>query len=138
MTDDNCIFCKLAAGVFPSNTIYEDDDFRVILDIAPAAKGHAIAICKNHMPDLLSIEDDTAAKALSVLSRTARAMKNALGCDGINLLQNNGEAAGQTVFHLHFHLIPRYTNDGLTIPGPTGSYAEGEAEELAAKIRAAF
>ena len=138
MKDDNCFFCKLAAGQFPSNTLYEDDDFRVILDIAPAAKGHAIAICKNHMPDLLSIEPNTAAKALTVLSRVARAMKTALGCDGINILQNNGEAAGQTVFHLHFHIIPRYTDDGLTIPGKTGSYAEGEAEEIAAKIRTAL
>lgn len=138
MKKEDCFFCKLAAGEFPSNTIYEDDDFRVILDIAPAAKGHAIAICKNHMPDLLSIEPDTAAKALPVLSTVARAMKKALGCDGINILQNNGEAAGQTVFHLHFHIIPRYTGDGLTIPGKSASYAEGEAEEIAAKIRAAI
>lgn len=135
MKDDNCIFCKLAAGIFPSNTLYEDEDFRVILDISPAVKGHAIVIPKEHMPDLLSIEPDTAAKALPVVSKAAAALKAALGCDGINILQNNGEAAGQSVFHLHFHILPRYNNDGFTIPWSPVSYAEGEAEELAAKIR---
>lgn len=138
MKDDNCIFCKLAAGIFPSNTLYEDEDFRVILDIAPAAKGHAIVLPKNHMADLLSVEADTATKALPVVSKTAAALKEVLGCDGINVLQNNGEAAGQTVFHLHFHILPRYKEDGFTIPWTHISYLDGEAEELAAKVRQAM
>ena len=138
MINDNCIFCKLAAGIFPSNTLYEDEDFRVILDISPAVKGHAIAIPKKHMADLLSIEADTAAKALPVVSKTAAALKTVLNCDGINILQNNGEAAGQSVFHLHFHILPRYNQDGLTIPWTPVSYADGEAEELAKKVREAL
>lgn len=138
MIDDNCIFCKLANGVFPTNTVYEDDDFRVILDIAPGVKGHALVMPKNHIPDVLSIDTDTAAKALTVVSKTANAIKKALCCDGVNVLQNNGEAAGQSVFHLHFHVIPRYHGDDFRIPWETLSYAEGEAEEMAAKIKNAF
>ncbi len=138
MKDDNCIFCKLAASQIPSNTLYEDEDFRVIMDIAPAVKGHAIVLPKQHMNDLLSIEEDTAKKVLFVVSKVANAIKDALDCDGINILQNNGEAAGQSVFHLHFHILARYENDHFTIPWKTLSYTEGEAEEIAEKIRAAL
>ena len=111
MKKDDCIFCKIAAGEIPSATVYEDDDFRAILDLGPAAKGHTLVIPKS----LLSVEPDTAAKALKVISKTANAIKEALGCDGINVVQNNGEAAGQTVMHLHFHIIPRYKNDSVNI-----------------------
>lgn len=115
MKKDDCIFCKIAAGEIPSATVYEDDDFRAILDLGPAAKGHTLVIPKSHSDNLLSIEPDTAAKALKVISKTANAIKEALGCDGINVVQNNGEAAGQTVMHLHFHIIPRYKNDSVNI-----------------------
>ena len=115
MKKDDCIFCKIAAGEIPSATVYEDDDFRAILDLGPAAKGHTLVIPKSHSGNLLSVEPDTAAKALKVISKTANAIKEALGCDGINVVQNNGEAAGQTVMHLHFHIIPRYKNDSVNI-----------------------
>ena len=115
MKKDDCIFCKIAAGEISSATVYEDDDFRAILDLGPAAKGHTLVIPKSHSDNLLSVEPDTAAKALKVISKTANAIKEALGCDGINVVQNNGEAAGQTVMHLHFHIIPRYKNDSVNI-----------------------
>ena len=115
MKKDDCIFCKIAAGEIPSATVYEDDDFRAILDLGPAAKGHTLVIPKSHSDNLLSVEPDTAAKALKVISKTANAIKEALGCDGINVVQNNGEAAGQTVMHLYFHIIPRYKNDSVNI-----------------------
>ena len=115
MNKDDCIFCKIANGEIPSATVYEDDDFRAILDLGPAAKGHTLVIPKSHSDNLLSVEPDTAAKALKVISKTANAIKEALGCDGINVVQNNGEAAGQTVMHLHFHIIPRYKNDSVNI-----------------------
>lgn len=115
MKKDDCIFCKIAAGEIPSATVYEDDDFRAILDLGSAAKGHTLVIPKSHSDNLLSVEPDTAAKALKVISKTANAIKEALGCDGINVVQNNGEAAGQTVMHLHFHIIPRYKNDSVNI-----------------------
>ncbi|MBP3393140.1 MAG: HIT family protein, partial [Lentisphaeria bacterium] len=110
---ENCIFCKIAAGEIPSATIYEDEVCRVILDIAPAAKGHAILLPKKHFANIFEIDKETAGSILYTASHVAAAMKEALGCDGINLLQNNGPAAGQTVFHLHIHIIPRFENDGL-------------------------
>ncbi len=133
---DNCIFCKIIDGSIPSVKVYEDDDFKVIMDIAPAAKGHVLVLPKKHCADLLTIDKDVASKALIVASKIANAQKKALNCDGINLLQNTGEAAWQSVFHLHIHLIPRFKDDGVCVPWEHVQYAEGEAEEYAAKIRA--
>ncbi|MCR5431106.1 MAG: HIT family protein [Lachnospiraceae bacterium] len=133
---DNCVFCKIVAGQIPSATVYEDDDFKAIMDIAPAAKGHVIILSKRHMLSLLEIEEKTASRALIVASKIANAMKKALGCDGINMLQNNGSAAWQSVFHLHIHLIPRFDGDGIIIPWKELSYADGEAAEYAKKIAA--
>ena len=110
MRDDNCIFCKIIAGEIPSNTIYEDDDFKVILDVSPASKGHALILPKNHVADIFTIDEDVAAKAMKLAKKLATHMKEVLHCDGFNILQNNGEVAGQTVFHFHMHLIPRYKN----------------------------
>ena len=135
---DDCLFCKLANGVYPSNTIYEDDLFRVIIDIGPAAKGHALIIPKNHMEDLMTILPEEAESILFLAQKVACAMKKALHCDGINLLQNSGEAAWQTIFHFHMHLVPRYKDDNLIMPGPKQTYAEGEADKYAAAIRAAM
>lgn len=132
----DCIFCKLASGEFSSATVYEDDDFRAILDIAPAAKGHIIILPKKHMADLLEIDSDVASKALMVASKIAKAQKKALKCDGINLLQNTGTAAWQSVFHLHIHLIPRYEGDEVSVPWKTLSYEDGEADKYAAMIKA--
>ena len=112
---ENCIFCKIAAGEIPSNTIYEDDSFRVILDLGPATKGHALVLPKNHYADLYEIPEDVLADAAKVAKKVAGTMKEKLSCDGLNLIQNNGEAAGQTVMHFHLHIIPRYANDGQHI-----------------------
>ncbi len=131
---DNCIFCKIANGIIPSATVYEDDDFRAILDIAPAHKGHIIVLPKSHTDNLYSLDDEVAAKALPLVKRLAKALKATTGCDGINILQNNEPAAGQTVFHLHIHIVPRYEGDGILPVWPQGSYADGEAAALAAEI----
>ena len=111
MRDGNCIFCKIIAGEIPSRTIYEDDDFKVILDAGPASRGHALILPKEHAADLFALSDETAAKVLPLAKKVAARMVEVLGCDGINVLQNNGEAAGQTVRHFHVHLIPRYENE---------------------------
>lgn len=111
MRDDNCIFCKLANGDIPTNFIYEDQDFKVILDADPATKGHALILPKNHAANLFELDDTTAAKVLPLAKKIACNMMEKLGCVGINLVQNNGEAAGQTVHHFHLHIIPRYTDD---------------------------
>ena len=110
MRDDNCIFCKLANGDIPTNTIYEDADFRVILDASPAAKGHALILPKNLYADLYEIDENVAADAMKLAKKLAIHMTDVLKCDGFNLVQNNHEVAGQTVFHFHMHLIPRYLN----------------------------
>ena len=104
------------------------------MDISPAAKGHTIMLTKKHFANLLELEDKVAEKGLIVAKKVATAMKEQLGCDGINLLQNNGEAAGQSVFHLHFHIIPRYKDDNVKLPWVPVKYEEGEAMELATKI----
>ncbi|WP_026517802.1 HIT family protein [Butyrivibrio sp. MC2021] len=122
---DGCIFCKIASGEIPSNTIYEDDNFRVILDLGPATKGHALVLPKAHYADLFEIPDETLAGAVNTGKKVAAMMKKTLKCDGLNLVQNNGEAAGQTVMHFHLHVIPRYENDGQHILWkPTSPSAE--------------
>ena len=108
MRDANCIFCKILAGEIPSNTIYEDDEFKVILDLAPAAKGHALILPKEHYADIYEIDEEVAGKAMKLAKKLAIHMTEVLGCDGFNILQNNHVVAGQTVFHFHMHLIPRY------------------------------
>ena len=115
MTDSNCIFCKIANGEIPTRTVYEDERFRVILDNAPASEGHAIILPKNHAADVFSLPEEDAAAIFVVAKKVATAMKKVLKCDGINILQNNGEVAGQTVFHLHVHVIPRYKDDTVKI-----------------------
>ena len=105
MTDSNCIFCKIANGEIPSRTLYEDESFRVILDISPASKGHAIILAKKHAENIYSLSEEDAGKIYLVAKKVATAMQNVLKCDGMNILQNNGEAAGQTVFHLHIHIL---------------------------------
>ena len=133
MKDCNCIFCKIANGEIPSTTLYEDEDFRVILDLGPATRGHALLLPKNHFENLFELDDETAQKAILVAKKMAGKMKAALGADGFNLVQNNGEAAGQTVFHFHMHLIPRYENDNAGIlwePGETTPEDMAEVKRL--------
>ena len=133
MKDCNCIFCKIANGEIPSTTLYEDEDFRVILDLGPATRGHALLLPKNHFANLFELDDETAQKAILVAKKMAGKMKGALGADGFNLVQNNGEAAGQTVFHFHMHLIPRYENDNAGIlwePGETTPEDMAEVKRL--------
>lgn len=111
MRDDNCIFCKIANGEIPSATLYEDEDFRVILDLGPASKGHALILPKEHAANLYELPDELASKAMIVAKKVGAVLAKGLKCDGLNVVQNNGEAAGQTVFHFHMHLIPRYEGD---------------------------
>ena len=110
MKDCNCIFCKIANGEIPSKTLYEDEQFRVILDLGPATKGHALILPKSHYKNLYELPDATAADVMKLAKKMAAQMTEKLGCDGFNLVQNNHEVAGQTVFHFHMHLIPRYKN----------------------------
>lgn len=135
MKDENCIFCKLASGDIPSATLYEDEDFRVILDLSPASKGHALIIPKEHYRNLYDIDEELAAGAFVLAKRMVLKLKDALDCDGYNIVQNNEEAAGQTVFHFHMHLIPRYKGDKVGLSWKTGELSEVTKEEIMGKIK---
>ena len=135
MNENNCVFCKIISGEFSSTTVYEDDSFKAIFDISPASKGHTLVLTKKHVENIFEMDGTLAAKGLSVISNIATAIKEALSCDGINIVQNNGEAAGQTVNHLHFHIITRYNNDNVVIPWKNISYEDGEAVTIADAIR---
>ena len=128
MKDDNCIFCKLANGDIPTNFIYEDGDFRIILDASPASKGHALIIPKEHYRNIYELPDDTASKVLVLAKKAALHMTEVLSCDGFNIVQNNNEVAGQTVFHFHMHLIPRYAGEA-----PMLLWKPREADDAAQK-----
>lgn len=133
MRDDKCIFCKIANGEIPSVTLYEDEDFRVILDLGPATKGHALILPKNHFANLFEIPEDMDAKAFILAKKIAKKMKDVFGCDGVNIVQNNGVAAGQTVFHFHIHLIPRYEGDHAGVTWKPGTLTDEQREEILQK-----
>lgn len=135
MNDTNCIFCKIATGVIPSATVYEDDAFRVIMDIAPASKGHAIILPKSHAANVFELSEEDASKVFVIAKKVATAMKEEYGCEGINILQNNGEAAGQTVFHFHMHLIPRYQDDEVTIKWPHKDQYDYDYAKMAEAVK---
>lgn len=131
---EDCIFCKLANGVFETNTVYEDDSFRAIMDISPSAKGHVIILPKEHADNVFEIPEETVAKGFVVAKKIAGAVKKVTGCDGVNILQNNGEAAGQTVFHFHIHVIPRFNDDDIKITWKPNEADASQLKEMAMKI----
>ena len=132
---ENCIFCKIIAGEIPSATVYEDDDVKAILDVNPAARGHVIVLPKKHASDVFSIPDEDLSKAICVAKKVAAALKEAYKCDGVNILQNNGEAAGQTVFHLHIHVIPRFEGDTISVKWKQGEMP-ADLDVIADEIKA--
>lgn len=134
MRKEDCIFCKIANGEIPSKTIYEDERFRVILDLGPATRGHALILPKEHADNLYELTDETAGEVMKLARRMAVQIKEKLHADGFNLVQNNGEAAGQTVSHFHLHLIPRYEGDGQSILWKPGQPSQEELEEVREQI----
>lgn len=137
MREENCIFCKILSGDIPSTTVYEDESFQAILDVNPAARGHVIILPKNHAPNIFELPDEDASKIMIVAKKIASALRAAYHCDGVNILQNNGEAAGQTVFHLHVHVIPRLKGDTVDIGWAKGDMPEDPAaiaEEIKANL----
>ena len=131
----DCIFCKIANGEIPSATLYEDEDIRVILDLGPASKGHALILPKAHAANIYEISDDMAAKAMILAKKMATKMTEAFKCDGFNIVQNNGEPAGQTVFHFHMHLIPRYEGDQVGITWKPGTLTDEVKNEILEKLK---
>lgn len=135
MNVDNCIFCKIAKGEIPSATLYEDNDFRVILDVSPASKGHALILPKKHFADIYEMPKDLMSKAFGLAKQIGEKLSEVLKCQGLNILQNNGTPAGQTVFHFHIHLIPRYENDGIGLTWKSGSLSENDRQEILTKFK---
>ncbi len=136
MKDDNCIFCKIIAGEIPSYTVYEDDDFKAIADVNPASKGHIIILPKEHAANVFELDEKIAGKVFVVAKKIATAVKKVYNPAGINILQNNGEKAGQTVFHFHMHIVPRYEDDDIQM-----KWIPHEAEDLdkmAEEVKAAL
>ena len=125
---NDCIFCAIAAGEIPCFKVYEDELVLAYLDINPFSKGHTLVIPKRHSEGLLDTDDQTLADVIVRVKKVAAQVKAKLGCDGFNVVQNNGEAAGQTVHHLHFHIVPRWTGDKAS----TFENHEGDMEALKA------
>lgn len=134
MNQEDCIFCKIANGEIPSATIYEDEDFRVILDLMPGSKGHALILPKSHAMDLYELEDELAKKVLPLAKKVMVKMTEILGCDGYNVVQNNGASAGQSVFHYHMHLIPRYEGADIGISWTSGTLDDRTKDEILSQM----
>lgn len=135
MIDNNCIFCKIANGEIPAYTVYEDDAFRAILDAAPANEGHTLIIPKEHYENLFAIPDAVAENVMKIAKNIATLQKERLHCDGVNILQNNGAAAGQTVMHYHLHVIPRKEGDGHLVPWTPLQRTNEEQETTLEKLK---
>ena len=130
MREENCIFCRIANGEIPSNTLYEDEGYRVILDLGPATRGHALILPKEHYADLYELPEESCGEVLKIAKKMAVRMKEKLGCTGLNLVQNNGESAGQTVRHFHVHLIPRYDDGSRIVSWTPGKPSEEELAQV--------
>ena len=130
MKKDECIFCKLANGIIPTNSLYEDDVVKVIFDAGPASSGHVLILPKEHFDNVYSLDDDTAAHIFQVAVKVAKALKEGLNLEGLNIVQNNGEIAGQTVFHFHMHIIPRYKGDTVNVGWKPGEVTDEEIEKI--------
>ena len=132
---DDCIFCKIAAGELPAEVVQEDEHTLAFMDINPWTRGHALVIPRNHSTDLLEIADDDLARANAAAKRLAGRMKEKLGADGVNLLNSCGQAAWQTVFHFHVHVIPRYEDDPLQLPTRPREADKDDLAAVAAELR---
>ena len=130
---NNCVFCAIAANEIPSFKVYEDDLVLAYLDINPFSKGHTLVIPKEHSSGLLDTQEETLAALVARVKKVASHLKATLPCDGFNILQNNGEAAGQTVMHIHFHIVPRYGKEEISFVSQKGDM--DELKSLADRIR---
>jgi histidine triad (HIT) family protein len=135
----DCVCCKIVAGQIPAAKVYEDADAVAFMDIGPVAKGHTLVIPRLHADPLADTPPDVLQKLIVVVQKIVRAQSRALGCDGINVTQANGRAAGQVIPHVHFHVIPRFARDGCAANWMPGKYeSPEEMNRYAERIRAAL
>lgn len=134
-----CIFCEITKGNIPSTKVYEDDHVLAFLDIAPCEYGHTLVVPKVHADTLPALPAEELRPVMEAVQKVGRALMEKLPCDGFNVIQNNGECAGQSVKHVHFHVIPRYAEkgnvDGMNFSGSCKYESDGAREALGAKIR---
>lgn len=133
----DCIFCKIVAGELPSHKVYEDADTLAFLSTGPNNPGHSLVIPKQHSENIYDMSDHSLATTIRSVQKVAKAVKTAMQADGINIAMNNDKAAGQVIYHPHFHVIPRFQEDGYHHWGQK-TYKEGEADSVAEKIRLAL
>jgi histidine triad (HIT) family protein len=133
VSEPECLFCKIIRGELPGQIVDEDELTVAFMDINPATRGHALVVPRRHARDLLEIEVEDLEATIVAAQRLARKVSDRLGADGVNLLNSCGQAAWQTVYHFHIHVIPRYEGDPLRLPWTP---AEGDAEEIAAAAQA--
>lgn len=137
-SDSDCVFCKIAAGTIPAVKIIEDDACVAFMDVGPLAEGHVLLISRDHAETVDKLSADQAGRMLRHLPALVRAVQAVTGCEGVNVLQNNGRVAHQVVPHVHFHVIPRNPGDEFGFNWPAGEYPPGRAEKLAEAIIAAL
>ncbi len=126
---EECLFCKIVKGELPSSKIYEDEDTLAFLDLFPVNKGHSLVIPKEHYETIFDVPSDILSKVSSVMKNVADAVKKGVNADGISIAQSNGKDAGQVISHIHFHIMPRFKDDGLKL-WPQGKYEEGEMDKF--------
>ena len=132
----DCIFCAIVEGRAPAEVVFEDEETMAFMDINPANPGHTLVIPKQHMRDIYELDEEMAVAVMKTAVRVAKAIEAALQPDGLNLLQSNGRAGGQAVFHFHMHVIPRWYGDGLHLARPPVRRERQAVEEVAARIKA--
>ena len=135
MADEDCIFCAIASGDGPAEIIEEDEHTVAFMDINPWTRGHSLVIPRRHAKNIFEIEDDELAHVMTAVKRLATRIRDTLQCDGINLLNSAEAAAWQTVFHFHVHVIPRYEDDPLQLPGRPMDVDQDELRQIADEIR---
>lgn len=134
ISPDQCIFCKIVRGEIPSKKIYEDREVIAFLDINPANPGHTLVVPKKHADDITKSSEEDLTAALKVVKKITHDLKDKLNAIGVNVLQNNGKAAGQLVAHTHFHVIPRFENDVVVISYKRVHLSDSELEEIRKKL----
>ena len=134
----DCVFCKIVSGQLPSNKVYEDALTLAFMDIGQVNPGHVLVAAKPHVENIFGLDDALAAAVFQAAARVARAVKKAYAPEGVTLYQANGAAAGQTVFHIHLHIVPRHANDGMQLTWPAKNPPREQLEANAARIRDAL
>jgi len=139
MNNTECLFCRIVSGDVPATRVYEDERHLAIMDIGPIVKGHVLVIPKEHHPDILAMPGEQLKDLIGCIQTVCRALREGLHAEGINVIQNNGRAAGQLVPHVHFHAIPRFAADGHRWNWDAKKYSSpAEMDEYAERIRRAL